>query len=112
MDCRVLCPYTRLLCPWSSLDKNTGVGCHALLQGIFVTQGSNPQFLCLLHCRRILCHCVTGKPFSWSDHPKGVRLPAKGEEAIEGSLRALFLCFFHFVGGDKKPINIEVDGAS
>ena len=25
--------------------KNTGVGCHALLQGIFLTQGSNPRLL-------------------------------------------------------------------
>ena len=33
--------------------KNTGVGCHALLQGIFPTQGSNPGFL---HCRQILYH--------------------------------------------------------
>ena len=32
-----------------SLGKNTGVGCHALLQGIFPTQGSNPGLLCLLH---------------------------------------------------------------
>ena len=32
---------TRLLCPWDSLGKNTGLGCHALLQGIFPTQGSN-----------------------------------------------------------------------
>ena len=39
---------TRLLCPWGSLAKNTGVGCHALLQGIFLTQGSNPYLLCLL----------------------------------------------------------------
>ena len=31
--------------------KNTGVGCHALLQGIFPTQGSNPNLLC---CRQIL----------------------------------------------------------
>ena len=31
--------------------KNTGVGCHSLLQGILSTQGSN---LCLLHCRQIL----------------------------------------------------------
>ena len=30
----------------NSLGKNTGVGCHFLLQGIFSTQGSN---LCLLH---------------------------------------------------------------
>ena len=34
-----------------SPGKYTGVGCHALLQGIFLTQGSNPV---LLHCRRIL----------------------------------------------------------
>ena len=39
----------RLLCPWDSPGKNTGVGCHALLQGIFPTQGSNPGLLCLLH---------------------------------------------------------------
>ena len=28
------------LCPWNSPSKNTGVGCHFLLQGIFSTQGS------------------------------------------------------------------------
>ena len=42
---------TRLLCPWDSPGKNTGVGCHSLLQGIFLTQGWNPG---LLHCRQIL----------------------------------------------------------
>ena len=30
-----------LLCPWNSSGKNTGVGSHSLLQGIFSTQGSN-----------------------------------------------------------------------
>ena len=35
----------RLLCPWHSPGKNTGTGCHALLQGIFPTQGSNPHLL-------------------------------------------------------------------
>ena len=39
----------RLLCPWDSPGKHTGVGCHALLQGIFPTQGSNLRLLCLLH---------------------------------------------------------------
>ena len=29
--------------------KNTGVGCHALHQGIFPTQGRNPRLLHLLH---------------------------------------------------------------
>ena len=41
---------TRLLCPWNSSGKNTGVGCYSLLQGIFLTQGLNPS---LLQCRRI-----------------------------------------------------------
>ena len=41
------------LCPWDSPGNNTGVYCHALLQGIFPTQGSNLGFLCLLHCRWI-----------------------------------------------------------
>ena len=36
----------RLLCPCGFPGKNTGVGCHFLLQGIFPTQESNP---CLLH---------------------------------------------------------------
>ena len=38
---------TRLLCPWVSPGKNIGVACHALLQGIFPTQGSNR--VCLLN---------------------------------------------------------------
>ena len=36
---------TRLLCPWDFPSKNTIVGCHFLLQGIFPAQGLN---LCLL----------------------------------------------------------------
>ena len=35
-------------------SKNTGVGCHVILKGIFPTQGLNPHLLCLLHCRWIL----------------------------------------------------------
>ena len=58
-----------LVTPWTvahqtprSMDspgKSTGVGCHAPLQGIFLTQGSNPCLVCLLHCRQILYHCTT-----------------------------------------------------
>ena len=44
---------TRLFCPWDFPGKNTGVGCHFLLQGIFLTQGSKPG---LLHCKQILYH--------------------------------------------------------
>ena len=42
-------PPARLLCPWDSPGKNTGVGRRAILQGIFLTRGSNPHLLCLLH---------------------------------------------------------------
>ena len=45
--------------PWNFPGKNTGVGCHFLLQGIFPTLGLNPSLLCLLHCRQILYHCAT-----------------------------------------------------
>ena len=34
---------TRLLCPWGSSGKNTGVGSYFLLQSIFPTQGSNSR---------------------------------------------------------------------
>ena len=34
---------------WIFPGKNTGMGCHLLLQGIFLTQGSNTCLLCLLH---------------------------------------------------------------
>ena len=51
--CLTLQPYAlqpaRLLNPWDSPDKNTGVGCHTVLQEIFPTQGLNPCLLHLLH---------------------------------------------------------------
>ena len=49
--CPTLCSqsYGLTLCPWDSSVKYTGVGCHALLQGIFLTQGSNLHLLCLLN---------------------------------------------------------------
>ena len=39
----------RLFCPWNFSDKSTGKGCHFLLQGLFLTQGSNPCLLRLLY---------------------------------------------------------------
>ena len=47
---------SRFLCPWDFPGKNTGVGCHFLLQGIFLTQGLNQH---LLHWQKeslSLCH--------------------------------------------------------
>ena len=54
-----LVPSTRFLCPWDFPGKNTGVGCHFLLQGIFLTQRWNLHFLSLLHWQAdslSLCH--------------------------------------------------------
>ena len=49
---------TKLLCPWYSPGKNTGVGSYSLLQGIFPDQTC---LLHLLHCRRIIYHWATGE---------------------------------------------------
>ena len=55
-SCLTLCDPVDCSLPGSSVHgippgKNTGVGCHFLLQGIFPTQGLNPG---LWHCRQIL----------------------------------------------------------
>ena len=59
-SCPTLQPHglqaAKILFPWDFSGKNTGAGCHFLLQGIFPTQGSNPHLLCLLHYRQILYH--------------------------------------------------------
>ncbi|KAM7232407.1 hypothetical protein CapIbe_017168, partial [Capra ibex] len=39
----------RLFSPWDLPGKNTGVGCHFLLQGIFPKQGLNLHLFHLLH---------------------------------------------------------------
>ena len=51
--CLTLCNLMNCSPPGSSVHgnspgKNIGVDCHAFLQGIFLTQGSNPSLLCLL----------------------------------------------------------------
>ena len=57
-SCLTLCDLMDCSLPGSSVHgdspgKNTGVGCHSLLQQIFPTWGWNPG---LLHCRQILYH--------------------------------------------------------
>ena len=49
----------QLLCPGDSPGKNPGVGCHALLQGIFWTQGSNSCLLNLLHWQEFFTTSAT-----------------------------------------------------
>ena len=85
-------------CPWGSSvhgdtpGKNTGMGCHALLQGIFPTKGLNPG---LLHCRQILYHLShQGSPkiLEWVAYPfsRGTSWPRKwtGVSSIAGGFFA------------------------
>ena len=59
-----------LLFPLDSPGKNPEVGCHALLQGIFPTQGSNHRLLCLPHCRQVLDCWATGEVLPGHHWPK------------------------------------------
>ena len=73
-SCPTLCHPMDCSPPGSSVHgdspgKNSGVGCHALLQGIFPTQGLNPG---LPHCRQILYHLShQGSPriLEWVAYP-------------------------------------------
>ena len=64
-SCPTLCDTMDCSLPGTSVHrdspgKNSGIGCHALLQGIFPTQRWNPG---LLHCRQILYHrSIQGSP--------------------------------------------------
>ena len=74
LSCLTLCNPTACSLPGSSVHgdspgKNTGMGCHALLQGIFRSQGSNPG---LPHCTQILYHLRhQGSPWilEWVAYP-------------------------------------------
>ena len=65
----------RLLCPWNFSGKNAGVGCHFLLQGIFLIQGSNSHLLCKnsFNGRQILYHCTT-----WKAHGPSGKIQKEG----------------------------------
>ena len=66
-SCRLLAPVWTVAPLGSFLHggspgKNTGVGCYALLQGIFLTQGLNLHLLCLLHWQAGSLQVPPGKP--------------------------------------------------
>ena len=68
MNCSSPCSF---LCPRDSPGKNTGVGCHALLQRTSLTQRWNPG----LHCRQILYHLSHQEsPFiPWKQNDKTIK---------------------------------------
>ena len=77
-----------LYSPWNSSGQNTGVGSHFLHQGLFPTQGSNPD---LLHCRQILYQLsYKGSPriLEWVAYPFSRDLPNPGIELGSPALLA------------------------
>ena len=63
-----------LLCPWDSLNKNSGVACHFLFQEIFPTQGSNLCLFHLLHWQvAYLLLVPPGKPGTCTEFSHSVR---------------------------------------
>ena len=74
---------TRLLCPWDSPGRNTGVGCHFLLQGIFPNRGSNPD---LPHFRQILY---------WSEPPGKQEFTVGSNYSENNETTLLYFLFFY-----------------
>ena len=88
--CPTLCSPTDCSLPGSSFHgdspgENTGVGCHALLQGVFPPQGSNPG---LSHCRQIdaLPSEPPGKPAITAYIPLIIKSPDIGTWSLEAKL--------------------------
>ena len=86
-------------CPWPgvkmislNLSYNTGVGSHSLLQGIFLTQGSN---LGLLHCRWTLYYLShQGSLIRMNDSLEKLLPTAQGHTSIS-ELEAVHLTRFN-----------------
>ena len=87
---------TRLLCPWDTPGKNTGVGCRSLLQEIFLSQGIDQGFP---HCRQAIyhqnhqespCRCTvcdkigSFKKMAIKVHVRHKDSPTKGDSKLEG----------------------------
>ena len=92
--------------PMEFSNKNTGVGCHFLLQGTFLTQGFNLYLLCLLHWQ---AHSLpaepTGNPLSVTGHiPKWLIFPVAHDSV--SPLNSLALRFTK--GGWKNHLEQEL----
>ena len=87
----------RLLCPWGFPIKNIGVGCHFLLQGIFLNQGSNSHLLRWLEDSLPLSHQgshVLNKCYIW--YVKSINFPCMimlASAAKSSALLYIIICF-------------------
>ena len=96
---------SRLRCPWDSPGKNTGVGCHFLLQGLFPTQVSNPS---LPHCRQTLyCLSHQGSPGEYdtalNQRSESCRLEKRFEKCVHRGGPGDFL----WSGSEKEGRDVE-----
>ena len=75
-----------------SIGKNTGVGCHALLQGIFLTQGSNPHPY--MTTGKIIAFLPRSKCLliSWLQSPSAVILEPKKIKSVTVSIVSPSIC--------------------
>ena len=100
---------SRLLRPWDSPGKNTGVGCHALLQGMFPTQGSNPG---LLNCRRFFTNWATREAqlhVRW-DHMNLLTFRSSWIQNGNFICFELIICIMWNVELDKAQAGIQIPG--
>ena len=75
------------LCPWDFPGKKTGVGCHFLLQGIFLTQGLNPHLLCFL-----LYPFFFWLPSHLDHHRALSRVPCAIQQVLNSDLLVVYVC--------------------
>ena len=93
------------LCPWDFPGKNTGVGCHYLFQGIFLTQGLNLSFLHFLHWQTESLPRKPNNMYAFSAQFKISPIWYKQYETVQS--RSILISFFlntenHFRIRDKR----------
>ena len=87
----------KLLCPWDSPGKNTGMGCHFLLQGIFLNQGQT-QVSCIANSRSVMSDCfatpwtIQSMDFSRPEYWNGQLFPSPGDLPNPGIKPSLLHC--------------------
>ena len=90
---------TRLLCLWDSPGKNTGVGCHFLLQGIFLTRELNLRLLYWQADSLLLSHLGNPKKKKKKecseDTPHTVRAPTLPILSVVAIITTICICEKH-----------------
>ena len=100
-----------LRCLWDSPGKNADVICHALLQGIFLTQGSHLCFFHLLHWQAGSLPLATLvatliSVFKWGSHQSSV--PSLLFFSSLGTFLNFIIIMIYFVGIPEKKVYIYI----